>query len=285
MTLNEILISLEMGLIYGIVAIGVYFAFRIINFSDLTCDGSFVLGAATSSVLIQSGFNPWAALLLSIIAGGLSGFTTGVLFVWFKLTDLLAGILVAFMLYSINLYIMGGIPNIALINMDTIFNNMPALKLLIIIGLIIYILFSYLLLTDFGLALRSIGQNKVLAKNNGINVQFMTIIGLVLSNSLIALGGAVFSQHQGFSDIGFGIGTVIVGLISIMIGERILPYRSIKVQLASCLLGSIVYRLLIGFALHSEIFGLETKDFNLITGLIVIIITRLGKGYAKATRY
>lgn len=270
MTINEIMMSLEIGLIYGIVSIGIYFTFRVLDFPDLTCDGSFVLGAAISGILVKGGYNPWLALLISIMGGALTGFCTGILNTHFKVTELLSGILVAFMLYSINLHVMNGIPNIALIDAVTIFTGTKVPAVLSIICLILSALLSYLLMTDFGLALRTIGQNKRLAQNGGINVKTITIIGLALSNGLIALGGAMFSQHQGFADVGQGVGTVIVALASVMIGERILPYRSVISRIISCLVGSIIYRLFIGLALHSEVLGLETQDLNLITGLMVV---------------
>lgn len=273
MSINEIIMSLEIGFIYGIVAIGVYLAFKVIDFPDMTCDGSFVLGAAVSTVMIKFGYNPLLALLLSMAIGALAGMITGIINTCFKVTELLSGVLVAFMLYSVNLRIMGGIPNIALIDPKTIFiANIPALIILLIISAIICILLNYLLTTDFGLALRSIGQNKKLAQFSGININTMVIVGLALSNGFIAFGGALFSQHQEFTDINGGIGTIIIGFASVMIGERILPYRSIITQLLSCLLGSILYRLIISFALHSEILGLEAQDLNLITGLLVISI-------------
>lgn len=270
MTINEIMMSLEIGLIYGIVSIGIYFTFRVLDFPDLTCDGSFVLGAAISGILVKGGYNPWLALLISIMGGSLAGFCTGILNTHFKVTELLSGILVAFMLYSINLHVMNGIPNIALIDAVTIFTGTKVPAVLSIICLILSALLSYLLMTDFGLALRTVGQNKRLAQNGGINVKTITITGLALSNGLIALGGAMFSQHQGFADVGQGVGTVIVALASVMIGERILPYRSVTIQIISCLVGSIIYRLFIGLALHSEVLGLETQDLNLITGLMVV---------------
>ena len=270
MTPNEMMMVLEIGLIYGIIAIGIYLTFRIIDLPDLTCDGSFVLGAAVSAILIKAGYNPWLALVLSLGAGGFAGFTTGLLCTRFKIPGLLAGILVSFMLYSVNLHVMKGNPNIALMSLNTIFSTAPLFVILAGISLITGSLLSYLLMTDFGLALRITGQHKKMAENFGLNVQMMTVIGLVLSNSLIALGGALFSQHQGFADVGSGVGTVIIGLASVMIGEKILPYRSLPIKLISCLLGSITYRLLIGFALHSEVFGLETQDLNLMTGLLVV---------------
>jgi len=276
MTANEMMMSLEMGLIYGIVALGIYLTFRVIDFPDLTCDGSFVLGAAVSSILIKSDYNPWLSLLIALLAGGIAGFVTGLLYTKFKVTHLLSGILTGFMLYSINLHVMGGIPNITLINSHTIFSNMPII-VLILLSVSICLLVSYFLMTDFGLALRSIGQNKRLAQNSGVNVTLMTILGLVLSNAIIALGGALFSQHQGFADVGSGIGTVIVGLASVMIGERIIPSKSISIQTINCLIGSIIYRLVISFALHSDSLGIATQDLNLITGLLVVGIMCIPK--------
>jgi len=270
MSLNELLMSLEIGLIYSVIAIGIYLTFRIIDFPDLTCDGSFVLGAVTSAMLVKHGYNPIIALLYSAIIGGLAGFITGILNTKLKVTNLLSGILVAFMLYSVNLRIMGGIPNIALINQTTIFTNYNQLLVLIVIVGIIWLLFSYLLMTDFGLALRSIGQNKRLAINSGVKQQQMIIIGLILSNALIGFGGALFSQHQGFADVSQGIGTVIIGLATVMIGESVLPFRSPWIMVFSCMLGSIIYRIFIAVALHSEKLGLETQDLNIITGLLVI---------------
>ncbi|MHC0449235.1 MAG: ABC transporter permease [Candidatus Lariskella arthropodorum] len=276
MTLNEIIMSLEIGIIYGIVAIGIYLTFRIIDFPDLTCDGSFVLGAAVSSIMIKSGFDPWLSLIAAIFAGGVAGCITGILYTKFQVTNLLSGILVSFMLYSVNLRIMGGIPNITLINDATIFFESHIVALTIII-LSICAIVTYLLMTDFGLALRSIGQNKRLAQNSGVNFKLMVIIGLVFSNAIIALGGALFSQHQGFADVGSGIGTVIVGLASVMIGERVMSSQSILVQTISCLIGSIIYRLFISFALYSDSLGLATADLNLLTGLMVIAIVYLSK--------
>jgi putative ABC transport system permease protein len=283
MNLLELLISLEMGLIYGIVAIGIYLTFRVIDFPDLTCDGSFVLGAASSAILIKSGCNPILALFLAMIAGGIAGFATGILYTKFRITELLSGILVAFMLYSINLRVMSGLPNITLINEPSIFTDQNSLLVLIAIAVFISLGMSAFLKTDFGLALRSIGQNKRLALNNGVNVKFMTIIGLVISNGLIGLGGALFSQHQGFADISQGIGTVIVGLAGLMIGEKMIGFRSLWLVIPACLLGSVMYRIFIAFALHSEFLGLETQDLNLITGFMVIgimLLPKLRRGYA-----
>ena len=268
----EIIASLEIGLIYGMVAIGIYLTFRIIDFPDLTCDGSFVFGAAASAVALKMGVDPWLTLGIATLAGGLAGLATGILNVYFRVSNLLAGILVAFMLYSINLKVMGNIPNIALINEPTIFSVLHPLAILAIVALIIWLITSYILTTDFGLALRSIGQNPKIAAVYGVRISLMTIAGLVLSNALIGLGGGLFTQHQGFVDVSQGVGTVIIGLAAVMIGEKLLRFRSILFGILCCLLGSIIYRLVIALALNSEWLGLETTDLNLITGLIVIAI-------------
>jgi putative ABC transport system permease protein len=276
-SLNEIMMSLEIGLIYGIIAIGVYLTFRVINFPDLTCDGSFVLGSAASSMLIKAGYNPFFSLFIALVSGGIAGIFTGILNSYCKVVNVLSGILVAFILYSINLRVMNGTPNITLIGVNTIFTDINPLLILSIICLIICGLWNCLLISDFGLAIRIIGHNKRLAQNGGVNVKIVTIIALALSNGFIALGGAIVSQHQGFADVGSGVGTIIIGLTSVMIGERILPYKSLLIQLISCLIGSILYRILISFALHSEVLGLETQDLNLLTGVMVIVIMMLPK--------
>lgn len=282
MSLNEIVMGLEIGLIYGIVALGIFLTFRIIDFPDLTCDGSFVLGSAVSSILIQSGFNPWISLGMAAFAGAVAGGITGLLHRKLKLTDLLSGILVGFMLYSINLRVMGGVPNISLMDDRTIFGRDPLITLTAI-GFGLTAIMAYGLMTDFGLALRSIGQNKKLARNSGVNVGLMTILGLGLSNGVIALAGGLLSQHQGFADIGSGIGTVIVGLASVMIGEKLIPSPSMITRIVSCFIGSIAYRLFIGFALHSDSLGLTSADLNFITGLMIIAIMGLPRrgGYAQ----
>jgi putative ABC transport system permease protein len=149
------------------------------------------------------------------------------------------------------------------------------------IVMIVLAILGYVLTTDFGLALRSVGQNKRLLLNGGVSLAIMTLTGLGISNALIALGGALFSQHQGFADVGSGVGTIIIGLASVMIGERLLPVRNIWLMLLACIAGSIIYRLVISLALHSDVLGLATQDLNLITGLLVVAIMLLPKRIAR----
>ena len=270
MNIGEVWMSLELGLIFGIVAVGIYLSFRVIDFPDLTCDGSFVLGGATSAILIKLGISPIYSLFCGFITGGLAGLATGILYIKLSITNLLSGILVAFVLYSINLKVMGNVPNIALINQSTIFTGHNELFILALFATLIWLLISYLLITDFGLALRSIGQNSTLALTGGVKVKTAIVITLMLSNGLIGLGGALFVQHQGFADISQGVGTVIIGLVGVMIGERLFPFHHPIIKISACIIGSILYRFLIAFALHSEILGIQTQDLNLMTGCMVI---------------
>jgi putative ABC transport system permease protein len=281
MSFAEIFMSLELGLIYGVIALGIYLTFRVIDFPDLTCDGSFVLGAACSGMLIKAGCNPYLSLVIAMLAGACAGITTGILHIRFKVSNLLSGIIVAFMLYSINLKVMQGVPNIVLMDATTIFTNNNVLLTLTGIVMIVLAILGYVLTTDFGLALRSVGQNKRLLLNGGVSLAIMTLTGLGISNALIALGGALFSQHQGFADVGSGVGTIIIGLASVMIGERLLPVRNIWLMLLACIAGSIIYRLVISLALHSDVLGLATQDLNLITGLLVVAIMLLPKRIAR----
>jgi putative ABC transport system permease protein len=271
-SIAELVASLEMGLIYGIVAVGIYLTFRVIDFPDLTCDGSFVTGAAASTIALKAGCNPLLALLIAMICGGMAGIFTGLLYSYLRVTNLLAGILVAFMLYSINLRLMVGVPNIALLDHLTVFSHFSPLFTIIAITGMVGATCSYLLMTDIGLAMRSIGHNPQLARIMGVRLTGMTLLGLTLSNALIGLGGGLFSQHQGFADVSLGIGTVIIGLASVMIGEKLLPFPSMWIRILACFVGSILYRLVIAVALHSEWLGLETSDLNLVTGGLVILV-------------
>ncbi len=232
---------------------------------------------AWSAVLVEQGYTPGVSLVCALMAGAVAGFVTGFLNTVFKITDLLSGILTAYMLYSINIRVMGSVPNIALIDQPTLFTGYsPLYVLLALVGLIVGSV-SYMLSTDFGLGFRSVGQNKRLSVNMGVNINRMALFGLALSNGLIALGGGLFSHHQGFADISQGFGTVIIGLAAVMIGEKLLPYRGLLMAVASCVVGSVLYRIFIVLALHTEGLGIDTQDLNLITGLMVIGVMLLPK--------
>lgn len=279
MTGAELLLSTEIGLIYGIAALGIFLTFRILDFPDLTVDGSFVAGAALSAVTLKSGIDPCISLSLGALAGGIAGFITGILHVYCRITSLLAGIITAFAFYSINLRIMDHTPNISFFQTDTIFNANP-LTILLGISFVLLICLYYLMTTNWGLALRVLGKNQKLAKQYGIHVSMYIIITLILSNAFVGFSGALFSQHQGFADINQGIGTLIIGLSAILIGEKIFPSKSIGWICASCIIGSILYRLCIAFALHSDVLGLEASDLNLITSFIIVgimIVPKFGR--------
>jgi putative ABC transport system permease protein len=270
-SIHELLTSVDIGLIFGIVAIGVYLTFRTINFADLTCDGSFVLGASVSAILIVNGVNPYIASFIACLAGGLAGFLTGILSVRFKIADLLSGIIVAFMLYSVNLKIMNDSPNITFIDNETVFSGVNTSFAIFIIILSLTIALIFILFSNFGLKLRATGYNHRFAVISGINTNLMTIIGVSVSNALIAIGGSLFSQYQGFCDISLGFGTLVIGLTSVVIGEKLFAFKKEPLVILACVLGSIIYRIFINIALHSDVFEIKTQDLNLVTGIMIIV--------------
>lgn len=262
--------AIEIGLLYGLVAIGVYLTFRVVNFPDLTVDGSFPLGAAICASFITNGTNPALATLAAVLGGALAGFTTGYLHVRWKILGLLAGILTMTALYSINLRIMGR-PNIALLAEPIIFPNpQSVLPIMIALVLGIILLLAYFLNSQIGLALRATGINPRVSPAYGINVGKMTLIGLSLSNALVAGAGALFTQIYGFADVSMGTGVLIIGLASVIIGETLFHTYRIWLILFSCILGSVLYRLVIALALNANFIGLKSSDLNLITSALVI---------------
>jgi putative ABC transport system permease protein len=275
----QLLGALEIGIIYGLVAIGVYITFKIIDFPDLTVDGSFTLGAAVSAALIANGMNPFLATFLAIISGSVAGMITGYLNVRWNILGLLAGILTMTGLYSINLRIMGK-PNIAIIDEQTIFSGYSIIIVALIILVITTLLLTRFFASEFGLGIRAAGINARISNAYGINVGKMKIIALALSNAIVAFAGALFTQSQSFADISMGTGTVIIGLASVIIGEAMLRPHRILTGLITCALGSVIYRIAIGFALNVNDVGLEASDLNLITVLLVVftmILPRLKK--------
>lgn len=278
MTCTELLISAQLGLIYSIVALGIYITFKVINFQDLTCDGSFVLGATTSTMMLQSGYGPGVALVGGMIAGACAGCVTALLATYGKVPQLLSGIIVAFMLYSVNCAIMKGVPNRAIVEETTIFYMWNSSLILIILTVICWVVLSYLLITEWGLALRSIGFNKRLAMNMGINVTTFTCVGMMISNGLIGLGGGLLSQYQGFADISQGTGTLIIGLAAVIVGQVLIVHGSVWHATAACIIGSVVYRTILGCALHSTTIGLPSYALNVITGVILLIILMSTRG-------
>ena len=280
MTLYAAIGALEQGLVYGIMVIGVYLTFRILDFPDLTVDGSLPLGAAISAVAITSGLNPYLSLIFAAIGGFAAGMVTAILNTKFKILHLLASILTMIALYSINIRIMGG-PNIALIGADTVFDPVIALGLpphlasLAVFGLFSLVVMAgviWFLKTEFGQAILATGDNAQMIISQGVNTHFIIIVGVGLSNGLVALSGALIAQNQGAADVGMGIGTIIAGLASVIVGETVFGSRSIARAIVAAVLGSVVYRLAIALALGLDLggFSFSPSDLNLITALLVI---------------
>ena len=277
MSLIASLGAIEIGLIFGLVALGVFLSFRIINFPDLTVDGSFPLGGAVAAALIVAGVNPFIATAAAIVAGALAGYLTAWLNVHLRIMQLLASILVMIALYSVNLRIMGK-PNVALINDATVFSLVefggipdywlkPLVLLVIVIGA--KVLIDLFFASEAGLAMRATGSNPRMARAQGISTDRQTVWGLALSNALVALAGALFVQTQGGADISMGIGTIVIGLAAVIIGETILPARSLVITTLACILGAVLYRFFIALALNSDFIGLKAQDLNLVTAVLV----------------
>jgi len=289
--MNVLIGSFEQGFIYALMAIGVYLAFRILDYPDLTVDGSFPMGAALSTLLITKGMDPFLALVFALLAGGAAGFMTGILHTKGKVNGLLAGILTMTALYSINLKIMGT-ANLSLFRFDTIFTPLESLKesvqntfgdsilsstindwMFTAIILVIVILFKksidWFLQTEIGLTIRATGDNPSMIRSVGVNTDYTTIVGLVLSNALVGLSGGLMAQYQGYADIQMGIGMIVVGLASVIIGEAIFGTKSIRRATFAVVGGAVIYRLVIALALYLP--GFNPTDMKLITALLVIL--------------
>lgn len=279
MSLIASLGAIEIGLIFGLVALGVFLSFRIINFPDLTVDGSFPLGGAVAAALIVSGWNPFAATAVAMLAGAAAGYLTAWLNVHLRIMQLLASILVMIALYSVNLRIMGK-PNVALINDATVFSlvefgGLPDYWLkplvLLVIVVVAKLLLDLFFACETGLAMRATGNNLRMSRAQGISTDRLTVWGLALSNALVALAGALFVQAQGGADISMGIGTIVIGLAAVIIGETILPARSLVITTLACVLGAVLYRFFIAVALNSDFIGLKAQDLNLVTAVLVAL--------------
>ncbi|CAK7258400.1 MULTISPECIES: ABC transporter permease [unclassified Shinella] len=281
--------AVELGLVYAFVAIGVYLAFRVLDFPDLTVDGSFPLGAAVAAVLIIAGVNPWIAAAVAMVAGAIAGLVTATLNVRFRILNLLASILTMIALFSVNLRVMGK-PNVALINADTMispffghglrdFYVRPLfIGILVIVAVVVVWRF---LESDAGLSMRATGANARMARAQGVNTNRQIYLGIALSNALVALGGALFAQTNGFADVTSGVGTIVVGLAAVIIGETLFGARGILIALIGCVLGSILYRIAIQLALSSDVLGLQASDLNFVTALLVtvaLVLPRLRRG-------
>ena len=283
MSLYTLTSCIELGLLYGLLTLGIYISYRILNIADLTVDGSFTLGAAVSVMMTTIG-HPFLGILLGMIAGSLAGMVTALLHTKLKIQPILAGILTMTGLQSINISVMGGKPNIGLLNVETLFTKSGELfgknfggslvGLLICTLVIMYmVLFLH---TQVGLSVRATGDNEDMVKSSSINVDFTKTIGLMFANALVGFSGALIGQNQGFADASMGIGMVVAGLASLIIGEiifgtlaeLIFRKKNILIHVISVLLGSVTYRVIIAAALEINI---SASSMKLISAIIITL--------------
>ena len=273
--------ALEQGLLYGIMVVGVFLTFRVLDFPDLTVDGSLPLGAAVSAVAITHGVHPLVALLLAMAAGFLAGTITALLNTKLKILHLLASILTMIALYSINIRIMDG-PNVSLLGARTVLDLMPAAGFtgygaaVLLYGALavgVTVLVIWFLNTELGLAVLATGDNPRMITAQGVNTHSIILLGVGLSNALVALSGALVAQNQGAADVNMGVGTIIAGLASVIVGETVFGRGGIARGCIAALLGSILYRLAIALALGIKwgAFAFTPSDLNLITALLVVV--------------
>ncbi|MBZ4671870.1 MAG: transporter permease [Deferribacteraceae bacterium] len=281
MSLYAFLGSLEQGFVFAIMALGVYITFRVLDFPDLSVDGTFPLGAAVSAILIVKGVNPFVTVAIATLAGMVAGGITAILNTKLKILNLLAGILMMIALYSVNIRVMGQ-PTTALLGYDTIFTPFEALGIEkyiltpIIFGIIlivIAIILVWFLHTDIGLAMRATGNNMKMVKAQGVSTNRMILFGVAFSNGLVALSGALVAQSQGSADVNMGIGTIVAGLASVILGEAIIQDRTVFRAVVGVILGSVLYRIAIAVALSFKIGALQMtpSDLNLMTSALVTI--------------
>lgn len=269
--------TIAQGLMWSILSLGVFLSFRVLDVPDMTCEGSFPLGGAIAATLITAGVSPWASLAAGAIGGLLAGVVSGILYTKLKIPAILAGILTMIALYSINLHIMGK-ANISLLRTDTVFSLtqkalgvslgmaaflLPTILVILIVGAI-YWFFG----TELGMCIRATGFNVQMMRAQGVNTDTMIIVGLFISNALIGLCGAVVAQNNGFADVGMGIGTIVIGLASVIIGEVILGVSTFKESLIAVILGSVLYRIVIAVVLFM---GMPPNDLKLFTAVLVMI--------------
>ncbi|MED3835490.1 ABC transporter permease subunit [Peribacillus frigoritolerans] len=306
--------SFESGMIYAIMALGVYLTFRILDFPDMTVEGSFVTGASVAAIMIVNGYSPIVATLCAMVAGFIAGTITGFLHTKGKINPLLAGILMMIALYSINLRIMGA-SNIPLLSQTTIITNIQdawtgtgldnllngllsfvglgdslpktwaILIVMLVVAVVIQAGMSAFLKTEIGLALRATGDNEAMVKSFSAHTGNMKILGLAIGNALVAFSGSLVAQYNGFSDIGMGIGIIVIGLASVIIGEALFGAKTIARATLAVIGGAIIYRIVVTLALRVEF--LETGDVKLITALIVVgalVIPKISDKQKEKTR-
>lgn len=276
-----VLSTVSQGLLWAIMALGVFLTFRVLDIADLSVEGTFPLGAAVAATLIDAGHSVWFAMLIALIAGCIGGTVTALLTTKLKIPALLSGILTMIGLYSVNLMIMGK-ANVPLLRAETVFTltedlfGVSSVVATLIVGLIattvVGVIMYWFFGTVLGTAIRATGCNPQMARAQGINTNVMVILGLLISNGLVALSGALVAQSNGFADVGMGTGTIVIGLASVIIGEVLFGTRSFKNWLISVVLGSVVYRAVIAIVLE---LGMPPNDLKLFTAVLVAIALSL----------
>lgn len=279
--LDLVLSTVSQGLLWAIMALGVFLTFRVLDIADLSVEGTFPLGAAVAATLIDAGHSVWFAMLIALIAGCIGGTVTALLTTKLKIPALLSGILTMIGLYSVNLMIMGK-ANVPLLRAETVFTltedlfGVSSVVATLIVGLIattvVGVIMYWFFGTVLGTAIRATGCNPQMARAQGINTNVMVILGLLISNGLVALSGALVAQSNGFADVSMGTGTIVIGLASVIIGEVLFGTRSFKNWLISVVLGSVVYRAVIAIVLE---LGMPPNDLKLFTAVLVAIALSL----------
>jgi len=268
--------SIEQGLAYGILALGVYLTFRVLSFADLTVEGSFPLGAAVAATLIVNGAHPLTATSVAVLAGMAAGSMTALLHTKMRITGLLAGILTMTSLYSINLRIMGR-PNVPLLREPTVFKQLvqlgfdhPYQSLIVftVLAVLIKLLIDWFLSTEIGLSMRATGDNQTMIRSLGVSTDLMIVMGLAFSKGLVALAGALIAQYQGYADVGMGLGTIVSGLASVILGNALIRPTTVFRATLGVLTGSVLYRLAIFYALRA---GFAPTDLRIVTAAIVVL--------------
>jgi putative ABC transport system permease protein len=266
----------ELGIILSIFVLGMVVSFRMLGFADLTIEGSFVTGGALFAILVNNGINPFLCFIISMLGGGLAGLLTAVLHCYAKISKLLSGIITLTMLYTINLRIMGR-SNVS-IEQPSVLDYLPyywyELIILFFICIVVFVLIKIFLSTNFGLYLRATGENESFVKNQKFNPKIFIIIGLIISNSLVALSGSLFAQYVGFSDIGSGSGMLVSMLTAMIIGENIVRPHTLNRQIMSAICGAILFQFLYSLSLQ---LGVNPIDLKIIIGLLLISFLILTK--------
>lgn len=276
--MTEIINILEQGLLFALVAMGVYITYKILDFPDLSVDGTYPLGAAICGILIANGINPWLSLLAALIGGAIAGGATAFLHVKLRITNLMSGILVMIALYSVNLRVMGK-SNIPLFNTNHIFKG-KIMPIIIILGIVVMvkILFDLFLKTKTGYLLVAVGDNEQVVTALGVNKNLIKVIGLMISNGLVSLAGGLTAQYQGFSEVSMGTGIVVTGLASVIIGTSIFGKLSFMKVTTLSILGSIIYKVAVAIVLKV---GLNPNDLKIMTALIVVVALSANSGIFK----